>query len=67
MIPKAFGKILLILLLEDSVWPCVYDLKMKHNCLLHQYNDLKHTSKFAFEWLKRNKMKTMEQAINVLN
>lgn len=46
MIPKAFGKILLILLLEDSVWPCVYDLKMKHNCLLHQYNDLKHTSKF---------------------
>ncbi len=43
-------------ILKDNVQPSVRDLKLKRTCVLQQDNDPKHTS----EWLKKNKMKTLE-------
>ncbi|KAK3543984.1 hypothetical protein QTP70_032747 [Hemibagrus guttatus] len=36
------------------------DLKLKRTWVLQQVNDPKHTSKSNSEWLKKNKMKTLE-------
>ncbi len=43
-------------ILKDNVRPSVRDLKLKRTWVLQQDNDPKHTS----EWLKKNKMKTLE-------
>ncbi len=43
-------------ILKDNVRPSVCDLKLKRTWVLQQDNDPKHTS----EWLKKNKMKTLE-------
>ncbi len=47
-------------ILKDNVQPSVRDLKLKRTCVLQQDNDPKHTSKSTSEWLKKNKMKTLE-------
>ncbi len=47
-------------ILKDNVRPSVRDLKMKRTWVLQQDNDPKHTSKSTSEWLKKNKMKTLE-------
>ncbi|KAK3568037.1 hypothetical protein QTP86_029114 [Hemibagrus guttatus] len=47
-------------ILEENVRPSVYDLKLKRTWVLQQDNDPKHTSKSTSEWLKKNKMKTLE-------
>ncbi len=47
-------------ILKDNVRPSVRDLKLKRTCVLQQDNDPKHTSKSTSEWLKKNKMKTLE-------
>ncbi|KAK3549437.1 hypothetical protein QTP86_001436 [Hemibagrus guttatus] len=46
--------------LKENVWPSVCDLKLKRTWVLQQDNDPKHTSKSTSEWLKNNKMKTLE-------
>ncbi|KAK3569879.1 hypothetical protein QTP86_006755 [Hemibagrus guttatus] len=47
-------------ILKENVWPSVCDLKLKRTWVLQQDNDPKHTSKSTSEWLKKNKMKTLE-------
>ncbi len=47
-------------ILKDNVRPSVRDLKLKRTWVLQQDNDPKHTSKSTSEWLKKNKMKTLE-------
>ncbi|KAK3556141.1 hypothetical protein QTP70_005626 [Hemibagrus guttatus] len=47
-------------ILKVNVRPSVCDLKLKRTWVLQQDNDTKHTSKSTFEWLKKNKMKTLE-------
>ncbi|KAK3551068.1 hypothetical protein QTP70_011482 [Hemibagrus guttatus] len=47
-------------ILEENVRPSVSDLKLKRTWVLQQHNDPKHTSKSTSEWLKKNKMKTLE-------
>ncbi|KAK3535010.1 hypothetical protein QTP70_001966 [Hemibagrus guttatus] len=47
-------------ILKENVRPSVCDLKLKPTWVLQQDNDPKHTSKSASEWLKKNKMKTLE-------
>ncbi|KAI3376068.1 hypothetical protein L3Q82_016607 [Scortum barcoo] len=47
-------------ILKENVRPSVRDLKLKRTWVLQQDNDPKHTSKSTSEWLKRNKMKTLE-------
>ncbi|KAK3571029.1 hypothetical protein QTP86_001280 [Hemibagrus guttatus] len=47
-------------ILKENVWPSVCDLKLKRTRVLQQDNDPKHTSKSTSEWLKKNKMKTLE-------
>ncbi|KAK3522940.1 hypothetical protein QTP86_009709 [Hemibagrus guttatus] len=46
--------------LKENVRPSVCDLKLKRTWVLQQDNDPKHTSKSTSEWLKKNKMKTLE-------
>ncbi|KAK3569815.1 hypothetical protein QTP86_005847 [Hemibagrus guttatus] len=48
------------IILKENVRPSVCDLKLKRTWVLQQDNDPKHTSKSTSEWLKRNKMKTLE-------
>uniref|UniRef100_A0A8C6P1G5 Transposase Tc1-like domain-containing protein n=1 Tax=Nothobranchius furzeri TaxID=105023 RepID=A0A8C6P1G5_NOTFU len=47
-------------ILKENVRPSVCQLKLKTSWLLQQDNDPKHTSKSTSEWLKNNKMKTLE-------
>ncbi|KAK3508611.1 hypothetical protein QTP70_035201, partial [Hemibagrus guttatus] len=47
-------------ILKENVRPSVCDLKLKRPWVLQQDNDPKHTSKSTSEWLKKNKMKTLE-------
>ncbi|KAK3571134.1 hypothetical protein QTP86_001919 [Hemibagrus guttatus] len=47
-------------ILKENVRPSVCDLKLKRTWVLEQDNDPKHTSKSTSEWLKKNKMKTLE-------
>ncbi|KAK3571484.1 hypothetical protein QTP86_012631 [Hemibagrus guttatus] len=47
-------------ILKENVQPSVCDLKLKRTWVLQQDNDPKHTSKSTSEWLKKNKMKTLE-------
>ncbi len=47
-------------ILKDNVRPSVRNLKLKRTWVLQQDNDSKHTSKSISEWLKKNKMKTLE-------
>ncbi|KAK3541955.1 hypothetical protein QTP86_008158 [Hemibagrus guttatus] len=47
-------------ILKENVWPSVCDLKLKRTWVLQQDIDPKHTSKSTSEWLKKNKMKTLE-------
>ncbi|KAK3510959.1 hypothetical protein QTP70_027804 [Hemibagrus guttatus] len=47
-------------ILKEIVWPSVCDLKLKRTWVLQQDNDPKHTSRSTSEWLKKNKMKTLE-------
>ena len=47
-------------ILKENVRPSVRDLKLKRTWVLQQDNDPKHTSKSTSEWLKKNKMKTLE-------
>ncbi|KAK3536221.1 hypothetical protein QTP86_000202 [Hemibagrus guttatus] len=47
-------------ILKDDVRPSVCDLKLKRTWVLQQDNDPTHTSKSTSEWLKKNKMKTLE-------
>ncbi|KAK1796512.1 hypothetical protein P4O66_009548 [Electrophorus voltai] len=76
MIPKTFGKILwpgrfavvngtinsavFQKILKENIWSSVSGLRLKHTLVLQQDNDPKHTSKSTNEWLKKNKMKTLE-------
>ncbi|KAK3552772.1 hypothetical protein QTP86_022461 [Hemibagrus guttatus] len=46
--------------LKENVRPSVCDLKLKQTCVLQQDNDPKHSSKSTSEWLKKNKMNTLE-------
>ncbi|KAK3511395.1 hypothetical protein QTP70_007230 [Hemibagrus guttatus] len=48
------------IILKENVRPSVCDLKLKRTWVLQQDNDPKHTSKSTSEWLKKNKMKTLE-------
>ncbi|KAK3506031.1 hypothetical protein QTP70_010230 [Hemibagrus guttatus] len=47
-------------ILKENVRPSVCDLKLTRTWVLQQDNDPKHTSKSTSEWLKKNKMKTLE-------
>ncbi|KAK3561426.1 hypothetical protein QTP86_002540 [Hemibagrus guttatus] len=47
-------------ILKETVRPSVCDLKLKRTWVLQQDNDPKHSSKSTSEWLKKNKMKTLE-------
>ncbi|KAK3514588.1 hypothetical protein QTP70_021648, partial [Hemibagrus guttatus] len=47
-------------ILKENVRPSVCDLNLKRTWVLQQDNDPKHTSKSTSEWLKKNKMKTLE-------
>ncbi|KAK3545559.1 hypothetical protein QTP70_008111 [Hemibagrus guttatus] len=47
-------------ILKENVRTSVCDLKLKRTWVLQQDNDPKHTSKSTSEWLKKNKMKTLE-------
>ncbi|KAK3509142.1 hypothetical protein QTP70_020254, partial [Hemibagrus guttatus] len=47
-------------ILKENVRPSVCDLKLKCNWVLQLDNVPKHTSKSSPEWLKKNKMKTLE-------
>ncbi|KAK3533109.1 hypothetical protein QTP70_007310 [Hemibagrus guttatus] len=47
-------------ILKENVQQSVCDLKLKQTWVLQQDNDPKHTSKSTSEWLKKNKMKTLE-------
>uniref|UniRef100_A0A8C6PBJ9 Transposase n=1 Tax=Nothobranchius furzeri TaxID=105023 RepID=A0A8C6PBJ9_NOTFU len=47
-------------ILKENVRPSVRQLKRKQSWVLQQDNDPKHTSKSTSEWLKNNKMKTLE-------
>uniref|UniRef100_A0A9J7ZRY6 Transposase n=1 Tax=Cyprinus carpio carpio TaxID=630221 RepID=A0A9J7ZRY6_CYPCA len=47
-------------ILKENVRPSFHDLKLKRTWVLQQDNDPKHTSKSTSEWLKKNKMKTLE-------
>ncbi|KAK3574884.1 hypothetical protein QTP86_018348 [Hemibagrus guttatus] len=47
-------------ILKENVRPSVCDLKLKRTWVLQQDNNPKHTSKSTSEWLKKNKMKTLE-------
>ncbi|KAK3552767.1 hypothetical protein QTP86_022344 [Hemibagrus guttatus] len=47
-------------ILKENVRPSVCDLKLNQTWVLQQDNDPKHTSKSTSEWLKKNKMKTLE-------
>ncbi|KAK3542023.1 hypothetical protein QTP86_010605 [Hemibagrus guttatus] len=47
-------------ILKENVRPSVCDLKLKRTWVLQQDNDPKHSSKSTSEWLKKNKMKTLE-------
>ncbi|KAK3552084.1 hypothetical protein QTP70_033659 [Hemibagrus guttatus] len=47
-------------ILKENVRPSVCDLELKRTWVLQQDNDPKHTSKSTSEWLKENKMKTLE-------
>uniref|UniRef100_A0A803K2Y2 Tc1-like transposase DDE domain-containing protein n=1 Tax=Xenopus tropicalis TaxID=8364 RepID=A0A803K2Y2_XENTR len=42
-------------------------LKLKRSWVLQQDNDPKHTSKSTSEWLKKNKMKTLDGLLNYNN
>ncbi|MBN3289611.1 TCB1 transposase, partial [Polypterus senegalus] len=45
---------------KENVRPSVRQLKLKRSWVLQQDNGPKHTSKSTSEWLKKNKMKTLE-------
>ncbi|KAK3534597.1 hypothetical protein QTP86_016749 [Hemibagrus guttatus] len=45
---------------KENVRSSVCDLKLKRTWVLQQDNHPKHTSKSTSEWLKKNKMKTLE-------
>uniref|UniRef100_A0A803JRB0 N-acetylgalactosaminidase, alpha- n=1 Tax=Xenopus tropicalis TaxID=8364 RepID=A0A803JRB0_XENTR len=45
---------------KENVRPSVRQLKLKRSWALQQDNDPKQTSKSTSEWLKKNKMKTLE-------
>uniref|UniRef100_A0A8C6VVE8 Transposase Tc1-like domain-containing protein n=1 Tax=Nothobranchius furzeri TaxID=105023 RepID=A0A8C6VVE8_NOTFU len=47
-------------ILKENVRPSVRQLKLKPSWVLQQDSDPKHTSKSTSEWLKNNKMKTLE-------
>uniref|UniRef100_A0A8C6Q7I4 Transposase n=1 Tax=Nothobranchius furzeri TaxID=105023 RepID=A0A8C6Q7I4_NOTFU len=47
-------------ILKENVRPSFRQLKLKQSWVLQQDNDPKHTSKSTSEWLKNNKMKTLE-------
>ncbi|KAK3558102.1 hypothetical protein QTP86_009893 [Hemibagrus guttatus] len=47
-------------ILKENVRPSVCDLELKRTWVLQQDNDPKHNSKSTSEWLKKNKMKTLE-------
>ncbi|KAK3573598.1 hypothetical protein QTP86_030017 [Hemibagrus guttatus] len=47
-------------ILKENVRPSVCDFKLNRTWVLQQDNDPKHTSKSTSEWLKKNKMKTLE-------
>ncbi|KAK3569666.1 hypothetical protein QTP86_002637 [Hemibagrus guttatus] len=47
-------------ILKENVRPSVCDLNLKQTWVLQQDNDPKHTRKSTSEWLKKNKMKTLE-------
>ncbi|KAK3505940.1 hypothetical protein QTP70_003610 [Hemibagrus guttatus] len=47
-------------ILKENARPSVCDLKLKRTWVLQQDNDPQHTSKSTSEWLKKNKMKTLE-------
>ncbi|KAK3538494.1 hypothetical protein QTP86_006194 [Hemibagrus guttatus] len=47
-------------ILKENVRLSVCDLKLKRTWVLQQDNDPKHISKSTSEWLKKNKMKTLE-------
>ncbi|KAK3562989.1 hypothetical protein QTP86_013253 [Hemibagrus guttatus] len=47
-------------ILKENVRPSFCDLKLKRTWVLQQDNDPKHTSKSTSEWLKKNKMKTLD-------
>ncbi|KAK3568277.1 hypothetical protein QTP86_002767 [Hemibagrus guttatus] len=47
-------------ILKENVRPSVCDLNLKRTWVLQQDNVPKHTSKSTSEWLKKNKMKTLE-------
>ncbi|KAK3552029.1 hypothetical protein QTP70_031581 [Hemibagrus guttatus] len=47
-------------ILKKNIRPSVCDLKRKQTWVLQQDNDPKYTSKSTSEWLKKNKMKTLE-------
>ncbi|KAK3542248.1 hypothetical protein QTP86_021468 [Hemibagrus guttatus] len=47
-------------ILKENVRQSVCDLKLKQTWVLQQENDPKHTNKSTSEWLKKNKMKTLE-------
>ncbi len=48
-------------ILKENVRTSVCDLKLKHTWVMQQDNDPKHTSKSTSEWLKKNKIKVLEQ------
>ena len=47
-------------ILTENVQPSVHDLKLKRTWVLQPDNDPKHTSKSTSEWLRKNKMRTLE-------
>ncbi|KAK3555833.1 hypothetical protein QTP86_029038 [Hemibagrus guttatus] len=47
-------------ILKKNVRLSVCDLRLKRTWVLQQDNDPKHSSKSTSEWLKKNKMKTLE-------
>ena len=51
-------------ILDENVQPSVRDRKLKKPWVLQQDDDPKHTSKSTSEWLKKNKMKTLEWPIH---
>ena len=47
-------------ILKENFRPSVCDLKLKQTWVLQQDNDPKHTSKSTSEWLKKDKIMTLE-------
>lgn len=47
-------------IVKENVRPSVCDLKLKHNWVMQQDNDPKHTCRSTSEWLKKNKIKDLE-------